>query len=121
MDRILHPDPDGYIRFAGIVDTTGRGFWEFCCCVQALVAKFPEAFKELPPTAGDSLSVDAVIAEMQRAASRQQSLDRDSLVFDKKSQSIDWEFLFSEKPLAQGRGKAIRDIVLIHDESQKML
>lgn len=38
---------------------------------QALVAKFLESFKEFPPTMGDSLSVDAVIADMQRASSRQ--------------------------------------------------
>ena len=38
---------------------------------QALVGKFLESFKEFPPTKGDSLSVDAVIADMQRASSRQ--------------------------------------------------
>jgi len=38
---------------------------------QALVAKFLETFKEFPPTAGDSLSVDAVLAQMRGAASRQ--------------------------------------------------
>jgi arylsulfatase A-like enzyme len=38
---------------------------------QAFVAKFLESFKEFPPTAGDSLSVDAVLAEMKGAASRQ--------------------------------------------------
>jgi arylsulfatase len=38
---------------------------------QALVAKFLETFKEFPPTAGDSLSVDAVLAQMKGAASRQ--------------------------------------------------
>lgn len=38
---------------------------------QAGVAKFLETFKEFPPTRGDSLSVDAVLAEMQSAASRQ--------------------------------------------------
>ena len=38
---------------------------------QALVAKFLETFKEFPPSAGDSLSVDNVIAEMKAASSRQ--------------------------------------------------
>ena len=38
---------------------------------QALVAKFLETFKEFPPTAGDSLSVDKVLAEMTAASSRQ--------------------------------------------------
>ncbi len=38
---------------------------------QALVGRFLESFKEFPPTKGDSLSVDAVIADMQRASSRQ--------------------------------------------------
>ncbi len=38
---------------------------------QALVSKFLETFKEFPPTRGDSLSVDAVLAEMQKASSRQ--------------------------------------------------
>jgi arylsulfatase len=38
---------------------------------QVFVAKFLESFKEFPPTAGDSLSVDAVLAEMKGAASRQ--------------------------------------------------
>jgi arylsulfatase A-like enzyme len=38
---------------------------------QALVAKFLDTFKEFPPTRGDSLSVDAVLAEMQKASSRQ--------------------------------------------------
>jgi arylsulfatase A-like enzyme len=38
---------------------------------QALVGQFLESFKEFPPTRGDSLSVDAVLAEMQSAQSRQ--------------------------------------------------
>ena len=38
---------------------------------QALVANFLETFKEFPPTAGDSLSVDAVLASMKAASSRQ--------------------------------------------------
>ena len=38
---------------------------------QALVTKFLETFKEFPPTAGDSLSVDAVLAKMKGGASRQ--------------------------------------------------
>jgi len=38
---------------------------------QALVAQFLETFKEFPPTRGDSLSVDAVLAQMQSAQSRQ--------------------------------------------------
>jgi arylsulfatase A-like enzyme len=38
---------------------------------QALVSKFLDTFKEFPPTRGDSLSVDAVLAEMQNASSRQ--------------------------------------------------
>ncbi len=38
---------------------------------QALVARFLDSFKEFPPTRGDSLSVDAVIAEMENASSRQ--------------------------------------------------
>jgi arylsulfatase len=38
---------------------------------QALVAKFLDTFKEFPPTRGDSLSVDKVLAEMTAASSRQ--------------------------------------------------
>ena len=38
---------------------------------QALVGQFLETFKEFPPTRGDSLSIDAVIASMQSAQSRQ--------------------------------------------------
>ncbi len=38
---------------------------------QALVAKFLDTFKEFPPTAGDSLSIDAVLASMKSASSRQ--------------------------------------------------
>ena len=38
---------------------------------QALVAKFLETFKEFPPSAGDSLSVDKVLTEMKAASSRQ--------------------------------------------------
>ena len=38
---------------------------------QAFVAKFLESFKEFPPTRGSSLSVDAVLQEMQSGASRQ--------------------------------------------------
>lgn len=38
---------------------------------QALVANFLESFKEFPPTRGDSLSVDSVLAELQNASSRQ--------------------------------------------------
>ena len=38
---------------------------------QALVAKFLETFREFPPAAGDSLSVDAVVNKMKSAASRQ--------------------------------------------------
>jgi arylsulfatase len=38
---------------------------------QAYVAKFLETFKDFPPTAGDSLSIDAVLATMKGAASRQ--------------------------------------------------
>ena len=38
---------------------------------QAYVAQFLETFKEFPPTMGDSLSVDNVLAEMKAAASRQ--------------------------------------------------
>jgi len=38
---------------------------------QALVAKFLETFKEFPPSGGDSLSVDNVLAEMKAASSRQ--------------------------------------------------
>ena len=38
---------------------------------QAYVTKFLETFKEFPPTAGGSLSVDAVLNQMKAAASRQ--------------------------------------------------
>ena len=38
---------------------------------QAYVAKFLETFKEFPPTAGDSLSIDAVLRKMTSGASRQ--------------------------------------------------
>jgi arylsulfatase len=38
---------------------------------QAFVANFLETFKEFPPTAGDSLSVDAVLKQMTSGASRQ--------------------------------------------------
>ena len=38
---------------------------------QAYVAQFLETFKEFPPTKGDSLSVDAVLASMTAASSRQ--------------------------------------------------
>ena len=38
---------------------------------QALVAKFLETFKEFPPTQGNSLSIDAVLSELQKASSRQ--------------------------------------------------
>jgi len=38
---------------------------------QALVGQFLETFKEFPPTRGDSLSIDAVLAQMQSAQSRQ--------------------------------------------------
>jgi arylsulfatase len=38
---------------------------------QALVGQFLETFKEFPPTRGDSLSIDAVLAEMQAGSSRQ--------------------------------------------------
>ena len=38
---------------------------------QTYVANFLETFKEFPPTAGDSLSVDAVLKQMTSSASRQ--------------------------------------------------
>ena len=38
---------------------------------QALLAKFLETFKEFPPTAGDSLSVENFLNEMKSSASRQ--------------------------------------------------
>jgi len=38
---------------------------------QAYVSQFLETFKEFPPSAGDSLSVDAVLNQMKSAASRQ--------------------------------------------------
>jgi hypothetical protein len=42
-----------------------------CAFMAALVGQFLETFKEFPPTCGDSLSVDAVLAQMQSAQSRQ--------------------------------------------------
>jgi arylsulfatase len=38
---------------------------------QAYVAKFLETFKDFPPTAGGSLSVDSVLNQMKSSASRQ--------------------------------------------------
>jgi arylsulfatase len=38
---------------------------------QAYLAKFLETFKEFPPTAGGSLSIDAVLNQMKAASSRQ--------------------------------------------------
>ena len=59
------PDAALYVR-----DFYADQMWMFVPA-QALVAKFLETFKEFPPTAGDSLSVDAVLAQMKGAASRQ--------------------------------------------------
>jgi len=59
------PDAALYVR-----NFYAEQMWMFVPA-QALVTKFLESFKEFPPTKGDSLSVDAVIADMQRASSRQ--------------------------------------------------
>jgi len=38
---------------------------------QALVGQLLETFMQFPPTRGDSLGIDAVLAQMQSASSRQ--------------------------------------------------
>jgi arylsulfatase len=59
------PDAALYIR-----NFYAEQMWMFVPA-QVYVAKFLETFKDFPPAAGDSLSVDAVLAEMKGAASRQ--------------------------------------------------
>jgi arylsulfatase A-like enzyme len=59
------PDSSMYIR-----QFYADQMWMFVPA-QAYVAKFLETFKDFPPARGDSLSVDAVLAEMQSSSSRQ--------------------------------------------------
>jgi len=61
----VSPDSALYIR-----NFYADQMWMFVPA-QAFVAKFLETFKEFPPAAGSSLSVDNVLNEMKAAASRQ--------------------------------------------------
>jgi arylsulfatase len=61
----VSPDSALYIR-----NFYADQMWMFVPA-QAYVAKFLETFKEFPPTAGSSLSIDAVLRQMTSGASRQ--------------------------------------------------
>ena len=61
----VSPDSAMYIR-----NFYADQMWMFVPA-QAFVAKFLETFKEFPPTAGCSLSIDNVLTQMKAASSRQ--------------------------------------------------
>jgi arylsulfatase len=61
----VSPDSALYIR-----NFYADQMWMFVPA-QAYVAKFLETFKDFPPTAGGSLSVDSVLNQMKSSASRQ--------------------------------------------------
>jgi hypothetical protein len=61
----VSPEAAMYIR-----DFYADQMWMFVPA-QVLVGKFLATFKDFPPSAGDSLSIDGVMDEMKRASSRQ--------------------------------------------------
>jgi len=61
----VSPDAAMYIR-----DFYADQMWMFVPA-QVLVGEFLATFKDFPPAAGDSLSIDGVMEEMKRGSSRQ--------------------------------------------------